>query len=207
MRLAAAGMGSLALAVGLAAAACPARAQPPRAAPRPPGPPRSSPHAAPVWTVDKAASRISFRASAGGRAVDGVFKRWDAQLAFDPANLHASRLSVVVETASAVTGDPARDAVLPGPAWLAAARFPHATFTSQSFAPAAAGRYAVSGTLTVRGVAKPLSVMLVAQPARDRTELAGGFTLERDAFSLGPAAPGADGAVQVNVRLAARRVR
>lgn len=163
------------------------------------------PRAAPEWTVDKAASRISFRGAGPGGGFDGVFKRWDAQLAFDPADLPASRLSVSVEAASAVTGEPARDALLPAPAWLAAARFPRATFVSRSFAAAGPGRYLVSGELTVRGAARPLAVTVTAAPARDRVEMDGGFDLDRGAFGVGP--PGADAAVQVSVRLAARRAR
>ena len=164
-----------------------------------------APHAPPAWTVDKAASRISFRGSAPGGGFDGVFKRWDAQLTFDSADLPASHLSVSVEAASAVTGEPARDALLPGPAWLAAARFPRATFVSRSFAPAGPRRYLVSGELTLHGAARPLAVTVTASPARDRVEMDGGFTLDRSVFGIGP--PGADAAVQVSVRLSARRAR
>ncbi len=167
-----------------------------------------APHAAPVWTMDKPASRLGFRAAIAGKPFDGVFKRWDAQLAFDPANLAASRLQVVVQMGSALTGDPARDALLPSPAWLAAQRFPQAVFTSRAFAVDGPGRYVVSGAITVHGVSRPLQMHVHVDAAHDRLTLSGGFSLDRHAFGVGPeGGDAASAAVQVQARLAARRVR
>lgn len=167
-----------------------------------------APRAAPVWTADKAASRLSFRAVVAGKPFDGVFKRWDAQLAFDPADLAASRLQVTVETGSAVTGDPARDALLPSPAWLGASRFPRATFASRAFTPEGPGRYRISGVATVRGVSRPLDAHVQVTPAGDRLMLTGGFPLDRHAFGIGPASDtDAAETVQVQARLAARRAK
>lgn len=168
-----------------------------------------APHAAPVWTVDTPASRVSFRGLMAGKPFDGVFKRWDAQLAFDPAQLAASRLQVVVETGSAVTGDPARDALLPSPAGLGAGRFPRATFTSRAFSrEGGPGGYRVSGVLNLHGVSRPLDAHVQITPSHDRLTLTGGFGFDRRAFGVG--APGGDDAsatVQMQVRLAARRAR
>ena len=174
-------------------------------------PPRPAPHAAPVWTVDKAASRVSFRALLSGRPVDGVFKRWDVQLAFDPANLRASRLTAVVEAASAVTGQPGRDQALSGPDWLSAARFPRATFTSRTIAAAGPGRYLASGDLTVRGVARPVVLPLEVRVVRDRLRLHAAFPLDRGAYGVGQGSWRAGDVlalpVQVGVRLSAVRAK
>ena len=56
-----------------------------------------------AWTLDKAASRIGFKSSFGGMAIDGTFRRWDAVIQFDPKALAASRVSVTVDVASAAT--------------------------------------------------------------------------------------------------------
>lgn len=177
----------------------------------PPLPPRPAPHAAPVWTVDKAASRVSFRALLAGRPVDGVFKRWDVQLAFDPANLRASRLTAVVQADSAVTGQPGRDQALSGPDWLATRRFPRATFTSRVITAAGPGRYLAAGDLTLRGVARPVVLPLTVQVVRDKMRLDATFPLDRGVFGVGQqnwrggdvlALP-----VQVAVRLSAVRAK
>ena len=180
---------------------------PPPAAPRL----RGAPHAAAVWTVDKAASHVGFRALLAGRPVDGVFKRWDVQLAFDPANLRASRLVAVVQAASAVTGQPGRDQALPGPDWLSAARFPHAVFTSRSITAAGPGSYLAIGDLSVRGVTRPATVPLAVQLVHDKMRLDASFQLDRGAYGVGQgswlsgdtlALP-----VQITVRLSAARAK
>ncbi|MEI9965761.1 MAG: YceI family protein [Caulobacteraceae bacterium] len=57
------------------------------------------------WTVDKATSKITFRSSFGGQAFEGTFRRWDANIVFDPKALAASKAVVTVDVASAATGD------------------------------------------------------------------------------------------------------
>ena len=99
-----------------------------------PAAPAKAASAVPVWVVDKAASRLSFRGSFGGESFDGTFRRWDADIAFDPKALGASRVSVTVDLASAVTGDPTRDQALPTEDWFAIKRIPRATFVSPCWA-------------------------------------------------------------------------
>src|ERR1700731_1711423 len=64
---------------------------------------------APEWTVDLAQSRITFT----GRQMDvpskGRFKTFSAKVRFDPANLAESRVEVVIDPASADTGNPEMD--------------------------------------------------------------------------------------------------
>ena len=74
-------------------------------------PARAAP--APAWTVDKAASSVRFSSAMNGQAFSGAFRRWNADIRFDPKNLAASSVSATFETASAATGDPDRDQALP----------------------------------------------------------------------------------------------
>lgn len=202
---------ALALACALTAASGLAAASAMAAAPPRVPPPPAAPRAAPVWTPDKAASRLSFRGQIAGQPFDGVFKRWDAQVAFDPANLPASRLVIVVQADSAVTGQPARDAQLPGPDWLAAARFPRATFISRSVTAAGPGRYLIAGALELRGATRPVSLPVTVEVARDKLLLTSELTLDRSAFGVGMRRFGAGSAlalpVSVSLRLTARRAR
>lgn len=199
-----------AAAVALLAASAHA-ASPPAPKPPPLATPRGAPHAAPVWTVDKAASHVGFRALLAGRPVDGVFKRWDVQLAFDPANLRASRLVAVVQAASAVTGQPGRDQALPGPDWLSAARFPRAVFTSRAITAAGPGRYLASGDLTVRGFTRPAVVPLEVRLIHDKMRLDATFPLDRGAYGVGQGSWRAGDVlalpVQVTVRLSAVKTK
>ncbi len=166
--------------------------------------------AAPIWVVDKAASRLTFRGAAGGQPFDGVFKSWDAEIAFDPNNLRASRAVVTVDVASAVTGDPNRDQALPGPDGFAAARFPQASFVSSSIAPAGPGRYLAAGELSIKGLKRRMVLPISVGVLKDRATLLAAFALSRRAFNLGEgrsASPDTADAVQVSVRLVAKKAR
>ena len=112
--------------------------------------------AAATWTVDKAASRLTFKSAFSGESFDAAFKRWDAQITFDPKALAASKVVVTVDTGSAATGNAERDEALPSADWLSVMRFPRATFVTRSFKDLGGGRYQAIGDLTLRGVSKPL---------------------------------------------------
>lgn len=164
--------------------------------------------AAPVWVVDAAASRLTFRGSVGGQTFDGVFKKWDAEIAFDPQNLRTSHAVVSVATASAVTGDPNRDQLLPSDDWFAARRFPLASFSTSSITPAGPSRYLAAGVLRIKGFARRISFPVTVALAKDRAVLTSVITLSRRDFGVGQgrsASPEVADQVSVLVRLSARR--
>lgn len=165
--------------------------------------PPVAPAAAPVWTVDKAASRLTFRVAAGEKSFDGVFKSWDAQIAFDPKNLKASRAMVTIGLASAITGDPMRDQQLPKAEGFDVARFPKATFETVSIASAAAGRYIANGDLTVHGVKRRIELPFTVAIAKDVARVDGAMTLQSADFGI--ARGGAAGEVTVKIKLTARK--
>lgn len=168
------------------------------------------PAAAPVWSVDKAASRLSFRASLAGRPLDGVFKSWDAQIAFDPRNLKASRAVVTVETASVLTGMPAEDSMLPSPTWLWTRRFSKATLVTRSIAQIGPARYQAIADLRIRGVSRRIAAPFTFAVSDSTGELRSTVILDRTAFGVGPKRP-TPGAfapeVAVTVHLFAKRGR
>jgi polyisoprenoid-binding protein YceI len=193
---------TLAAAVGVCAALAAAAAAPPRPALAP---------AAPIWTVDKAASRLTFRGAAAGQTFDGVFKKWDAQIAFDAKNLRASHAAVTVDLASVVTGDPTRDQMLPTPDWFSIARFPKATFVTTAITQTGPDRFQAVGELKIRGVGRRVVMPFTLTIARDVATMAGTAVVDRTQFGVGQgqfastdtvAAP-----VSVSVRLTAKTAR
>ncbi|MGI9170548.1 MAG: YceI family protein [Caulobacteraceae bacterium] len=140
---------------------------------------------APAWTLDKAASTVRFSSSLNGQAFTGAFRRWEAAIAFDPKNLPGSSVTATIDTASAATGDPDRDQALPTDAFLAAAKFPKATFTAHIFKDLGGGRYAAIGQLTLRGVAKPLALPFTLAITGARARMSASLALNRLAFGVG----------------------
>lgn len=165
--------------------------------------------AAPAWTVDKAASKLSFRGAMNGAAFDGVFRRWDAQINFDPKALASSRAVVTIDAASAVTGDETRDESLPTADWFSTKAYPKATFVSRQFKDLGGGRYQAVGDLTLRGVSKPIVLPFTLVITGAQAKMNAAITLDRTLFGVGQgqwkSGDTVASKVTVNVSLLARR--
>ncbi|HXV01335.1 MAG TPA: YceI family protein [Caulobacteraceae bacterium] len=140
---------------------------------------------APAWVVDKAASSVRFSSSYNGDAFTGAFSRWDADIRFDPANLPASSVTATIDVASARTGDADRDQSIPTPTFLSAAAFPRAVFTAHVFRSLGPGRYVAVGTLSLRGVSRPLSLPFTLAIAGPVARMNATLPLNRLAFGVG----------------------
>ena len=135
--------------------------------------------------LQPAQSELSFQAHQMGVPVDGHFKHYDAQLAFDPAKLATAQVSFTVDMGSGTIGAPEYDAELVKAAWFNAAKLPQATFKSTSFKPAGAGRYDVAGTLTIKGQSKPVVVPVTLAKSGATTIATGSLVMKRLDFKIG----------------------
>lgn len=164
---------------------------------------------APAWTVDKAASRVGFTSSFSGESFSGGFRRWDADIRFDPKNLPGSSVTATIDTASAGTGDADRDKSLPDDRFFAAAKFPKATFTARQFQDLGGGRYNAVGTLTLRGVSKPLTLPFTLAITGPAAKMNASVAINRLAFGVGQgewkAVEAIPAAVTVNIAISAHR--
>lgn len=164
---------------------------------------------APSWTVDKATSSVRFSSTFNGDAFSGTFRRWDAVIRFDPKALATSSVTATIETASAATGDKDRDQALPTDDFLNAAKFPRATFTAASFKDLGGGKYQAIGTLTLRGITKPLTLPFTLAITGPTARMKASLALNRLAFGVGQnewkGVEAIPAAVTVNIDLTAHR--
>jgi polyisoprenoid-binding protein YceI len=79
----------------------------------------------------------------------GEFRKYSAELAFDPADLTAGRVTVSIDTASIDTRHEKRDSDLRGPLFFDSEKFPELKFVSKSVSHAGEG-WEVLGDLTIR---------------------------------------------------------
>jgi polyisoprenoid-binding protein YceI len=146
--------------------------------------------AAPVthYTLDQTKSTLEFQFTQAGAQNKGKFTRYPVTLDFSPDNLAASKLDVVVETASLDTGDKERDDTLKTPDLLSVAKFPQARFTSTQITKTANGYDAV-GKLTLRGVSRdihvPFSFRTADEQGKPAGYLLGKTTIKRLDFGVG----------------------
>jgi polyisoprenoid-binding protein YceI len=137
-----------------------------------------------TWKIDPAQSKLTFSATQSGEPFDGEFSRYDGLIVFDPDHLDTSSIGVTVETASATSANPQRDNAMPGSDWFDAAEYPHAQFDARSIHRATGG-YEATGTLTIRGVTRPVTVPMTIEIAGDTVHLRGKLQLTRTDFGIG----------------------
>ncbi|HWP18408.1 MAG TPA: YceI family protein [Burkholderiaceae bacterium] len=144
--------------------------------------------AAPAWAQQKlvpAQSEIVFVSRQMGVPVEGRFKKFDAQVQFDPKKPEASKVAFTVDLGSAALGVPETEAELAKPEWFNTRQFPQAQFQSTAIKAAGPGRFDVAGKLTIKGQTRDLVVPVMLTQAGGTTTATGAFTLKRLEFKIG----------------------
>ncbi len=141
--------------------------------------------AAPSWTVDPATSQLGFSATQSGAPFAGSFKKWDAAITFDPADLAHSSIKINIDIASVTTGDADRDGNLPTGDWLDVAGHPTAVFEATSFKHISDDHYTASGTLTLKGISKPVDLAFQLDINGKDARAEGTAMLDRTVFNVG----------------------
>jgi len=132
-----------------------------------------------------AQSEISFTSKQMGVPVDGKFKAFDAQIAFDPKKPEAGNIVFAIDLSSAQIGDAETLAELAKPVWFDSKRVPKATFQSASVKAAGPGKFDIAGKLTIKGNVRDVVVPVTLTQAAGTTVAAGGFVIKRLDFKIG----------------------
>ncbi|WCM87185.1 YceI family protein [Acidovorax sp. NCPPB 3576] len=144
--------------------------------------------AAPAFAQQKLVpeqSEITFVSKQMGVPVEGKFKKFDAQVAFDPAKLGTSKIAFTVDTGSATLGVKESDAELPKATWFNVPKFPQATFQSTAIKAVGAGKYEVAGKLSIKGATQDVTVPVTLTQSGATTTATGAFAIKRLAFKIG----------------------
>lgn len=136
-------------------------------------------------TLLPAQSEIGFVFKQMGVPVEGRFKKFDAQISFDAAKPATNKVAFTVNIGSATLGSPETDAELPKSDWFNTAKFPQATFASSSFKTLGAGKYEVTGKLSIKGQSRDVVVPVTMTQTGAVTTATGVFPIKRLAFKIG----------------------
>lgn len=137
-----------------------------------------------TWNVNPATSKLTFSVPFNNQPVSGQFSKWDAKIAFDPANLDASSLFITVDLASVNTADTNRDGTLKGPDFFNVAATPTATYTSSKITKTSQG-YVAQGNLTLAGITKTLALPFTVTINGNKANAQGQIKISRGAFGVG----------------------
>ena len=132
-----------------------------------------------------AQSDLSFTSKQMGVPVDGKFKRFDAQLAFDPKKPETGKVSFGIDLASVTLGAPELEAELAKAIWFDSKNMPQASFASTAIKAAGPGKFDVAGKLTIKGQTRDIVVPITLTQAGAVSTATGGFVLKRLEFKIG----------------------
>jgi polyisoprenoid-binding protein YceI len=136
------------------------------------------------YTVQPAGSTLGFTSSFQGSSFDGHFEKWTAAISYDAAKLATSKFDVTVDLSTAKTGDGDRDGALPGSDFFDVAKYPQARFVTTGFHQQGA-QVIADGNLTLRGVTKPVSLVVTFKPQGNGATLDVSGSVKRLDFGVG----------------------
>ena len=134
--------------------------------------------------VQTEGSALTFTGSYQGEAFNGQFPGFQTRFRFDPAQLDKARLDVTIPVAKATTKNADYDGEMRGSAFFDSAAFPQARYVATRFRALGENRYAADGTLTLRGIGKPVTFTFTWTPGANPT-LVGGAVVKRLEFEVG----------------------
>jgi polyisoprenoid-binding protein YceI len=132
-----------------------------------------------------AQSEIAFTSKQMGVPVDGKFRKFDAQVAFDPKKPETSRIAFTVDLASVSFGATETEAEVAKADWFNTKAFPQATFQSSTVKAAGPGKFEVAGQLAIKGAKQNVVVPVSVTQAGGNTTATGTFTIKRLDFKIG----------------------
>ena len=111
-----------------------------------------------AYTIDPAHSEASFQVRHLFTKVRGRFNSFGGTIEIDPDNLEASKVELTIDAKSIDTDNDKRDGHLKSEDFFYVEKHPEITFVSDSIEKTGDSTYDVSGTLTMRGVSKKVTL-------------------------------------------------
>lgn len=131
-------------------------------------------------------SDIGFTMKQMGVKFDGRFRKWKADVVFDPQALARSKANIDVDLTSVDLASPESDAEAQGPLWFDTKKFPVAHFASTSFKDLGGGRYEIAGKLSMKGITRDCVVPFAVKADSKGIRVAeGSFAVKRLDYHIG----------------------
>lgn len=111
-----------------------------------------------MWEIDGVHSEVSFRIRHLVSQVRGSFREFAVRVETNEANPAASTVSFTIQAASIDTGNADRDKHLRSADFFDVEKFPTITFVSSKIVPKSTTLFHVTGTLTMHGVSKEITL-------------------------------------------------
>lgn len=132
-----------------------------------------------------AQSQIGFVSRQMGVPVDGQFRRFNAQISFDPTRPEAAKAALEVDLASFDMGSREVYDEVVSRNWFDVRQFPSARFVSTGLRHLGGDRYEVRGQMTLKGRTREVTAPFTYRPQGSQAMFEGAFPLRRLDYGIG----------------------
>lgn len=142
--------------------------------------------AVPVWKIVPNESTLTFTATQNDAPVTGQFKNFTADINFDPKQLSANNVKIVIDVSSITDPYNQLSDTLKGSDWFDAKKYPQAVFQSTIFIKTGDKTYQSKGNLTIRDKTLPVTLDFTQEEyTPTKAVIKGSTTIKRTAFGVG----------------------
>lgn len=135
--------------------------------------------------VDAAKSSVKFVFTQMNVPVEGQFKKFAADVAFDAAKPETGKVSIAVDLVATDAGSSDANQAVQMKEWFNTATFPKATFSATQFKALGGGKFQAIGQFGLKGRSASLSVPFTVKPDAKGQWFEGSFPLSRLAWKVG----------------------
>ena len=139
-----------------------------------------------AWKIVPGASTLTFTGTQNGAPASGEFKKFNGDINFDPNQLDASNINIVIDMGSVSASYQDMAATLTAPDWFNVKLFPQAIFKANSFTKTGDKTYQAKGTLTIRDKTAPVILVFTLDDySPEKALVKGSTTIKRTTFGVG----------------------
>jgi polyisoprenoid-binding protein YceI len=135
--------------------------------------------------IDAAKSSIRFVTKQMNVPVEGLFRKFDATVAFDPAKPQSTQAQFEVDLGSIDLGNAEGETEAKRKLWFNVDAFPKAKFVASSVKQLSPGKYEATGALTIKGTTQNIVVPFTLSDAAGSRTVEGQFPLKRLQYKIG----------------------
>lgn len=115
-----------------------------------------------MWGYDASHAKVGFSISHFGISeTEGKFTKFDGKVLSDKADFSDAKIEFTIDVNSINTEDAKRDVHLKSPDFFDTEKFPSITFVSKRLKSTGKNKYALTGTLTMHGVSKEITLDVI----------------------------------------------
>jgi len=143
------------------------------------------PASAGAQQIDYERSRITVVSKQMNVPLEAIFKKFTAQIAFDPKRPEAGKVEVDIDVDSFDVGQPDFNDEAKTKNWFDARAFPRASFVSSGMRALGGGRFEVRGPLMIKGKTHDIVVPFTVRTEGARETFEGMFAIRRLQYNIG----------------------